>query len=311
TQHILGINPINSPYKLIAADVNNSASITTLDVVALQSAILGVNNTFPNNTSWRFIEASHEFANPLDPWDGGFAEIINFNNLEEAVDDAHFIAVKVGDLNSTAEANSAMQPEARTSRLGGQIQIEANENRMDFSLEPGVVAWQVALDCQTLPIGFRVENEDVLWHYSEELQQLRLIWSSDEEPEKPGKVRLTWNGGETPEWTLDPAFSRVYQANGQAGTWDWDTNDRVASGLEVIPNPVFQNARVQVWSPSPESTIRVHSLDGQLLFEQTLDLAAGQHTVELERAIFPTTGIYLVVCETEDGVLTQKISVIQ
>ena len=36
TRHILGVESLDSPYKLIAADVNNSKSISTLDIILIQ-----------------------------------------------------------------------------------------------------------------------------------------------------------------------------------------------------------------------------------------------------------------------------------
>jgi hypothetical protein len=42
SKHILGIEPLGSPYKMIAADANKSNSITTFDIVELRKLILGI-----------------------------------------------------------------------------------------------------------------------------------------------------------------------------------------------------------------------------------------------------------------------------
>jgi hypothetical protein len=55
-KHILGLEPLNTPYKMIAADANNSRSITTFDIVELRKLILGIYTELPNNTSWRFVD---------------------------------------------------------------------------------------------------------------------------------------------------------------------------------------------------------------------------------------------------------------
>lgn len=55
TKHILGLAPFSSPYKLIAADVNNSRSVTTLDVIQLRAnRPLASTQTSPNSSgdSW-------------------------------------------------------------------------------------------------------------------------------------------------------------------------------------------------------------------------------------------------------------------
>ncbi|MFN9688975.1 MAG: hypothetical protein ACK57X_08925, partial [Bacteroidota bacterium] len=68
SKHILGNQPLNTPYKLIAADVNNSKSITTLDMIQLRKLILNIDATFANNSSWRFVDASYTFPNAANPW---------------------------------------------------------------------------------------------------------------------------------------------------------------------------------------------------------------------------------------------------
>ncbi len=72
SQHILGLEPLNSPFKMIAADANKSGSITTSDIVELRNLILGVYTEFPNNTSWRFLDTNFTFPDPANPFQGGY-----------------------------------------------------------------------------------------------------------------------------------------------------------------------------------------------------------------------------------------------
>jgi len=53
--HILGIAPLASPFQLVAADANNSGSVSTIDIVELRKLILGIYQELPNNSSWRYI----------------------------------------------------------------------------------------------------------------------------------------------------------------------------------------------------------------------------------------------------------------
>jgi len=55
-RHILGIRPLISKYSFVAADVNNSGSVTTLDMVLLKKMILQIEKIFPNNTNWHFFD---------------------------------------------------------------------------------------------------------------------------------------------------------------------------------------------------------------------------------------------------------------
>jgi hypothetical protein len=104
SKHILNVQLLDSPYTLIAADVNNSGTITTFDLVAARKLILFIDDAFPNNTSWRFVRADHTFSNPANPFADNFPEVYNLNNLSDNMTAADFVAVKVGDVNGNANA---------------------------------------------------------------------------------------------------------------------------------------------------------------------------------------------------------------
>ena len=97
SQHILQIDTLDSPYKIIAADANNSGSVSTLDLVELRKLILFIESGFPNNTSWRFVDAEYVFPNPLNPWETSFPEVFSINDLPMGLTEANFIAIKIGD----------------------------------------------------------------------------------------------------------------------------------------------------------------------------------------------------------------------
>lgn len=100
---ILGLSNFDSPYQMIAADANNSESITTLDIVVIQKAILGLETEFLNNTSWRFVDAAYNFPDPNDPWaNGGFPETIALNAVASDTLGLDFVGIKIGDMNYTA-----------------------------------------------------------------------------------------------------------------------------------------------------------------------------------------------------------------
>jgi hypothetical protein len=102
-RHILGIKKLESPYKLIAADVNNSKNITASDLTELRKLILGVQDKLQNNTSWRFADASYIFEDMNQPWN--FAESLKYESLDANMTTSDFIAIKVGDVNGTVSEN--------------------------------------------------------------------------------------------------------------------------------------------------------------------------------------------------------------
>ena len=134
SQHILGVQLLDSPYKRIAADVNNSESITTLDLIQLRKLILSIDTEFSNNTSWRFVDAAYVFPNPLDPWVEEFPEVININDLVETGSyNNNFVAVKIGDVTEDAQTSSLLAVEGRT--IERTLYLQAEEVSMKAGQE--------------------------------------------------------------------------------------------------------------------------------------------------------------------------------
>jgi hypothetical protein len=125
-KHILGVQALNSPYKMIAADINRSGSISTLDMIQLRKLILNIETSFANNTSWRFIPVTHTFPLPTNPWFAAFPELRNVNDLVGTVN-ANFVAVKIGDVNGSAQAN-ALVGDDRT--MNGQFNLVAENQSL-------------------------------------------------------------------------------------------------------------------------------------------------------------------------------------
>nr|MBP6794603.1 T9SS type A sorting domain-containing protein [Saprospiraceae bacterium] len=114
-KHILGVQPLNSAYKVIAADADRSNDVSAVDLVELRKLILTVYDKLPNNTSWRFVPKSYNFSNITTPW--GFPEKLDVKGLSKDELNRDFVGVKVGDVNATAVAHSLLGAEARS---GGQ-----------------------------------------------------------------------------------------------------------------------------------------------------------------------------------------------
>ena len=101
-QHILGLKTFDSPYKVIAADINNNQQVSASDLVELRKVVLGISDAFTNNSSWRFAETGQIFNDILNPWP--FNEVMDING--SGIFD--FIGIKIGDVNINAVANSLM-----------------------------------------------------------------------------------------------------------------------------------------------------------------------------------------------------------
>ncbi len=163
-RHILGIQVFDSPYKMIAGDVNNSRTISTLDMVLLQKLILGIDIKLTLNSSWRFVDAAYKFKDPTNPWKEGFPEVVNINNLVGQKINASFIAVKIGDVNGSATLPGLAPP----------VVQRQSSNRLLIDVED-----QALQAGQTYTIALKIKDMSAIQGYQFGLQynaqQLELL----------------------------------------------------------------------------------------------------------------------------------------
>lgn len=109
-KHILGLQALSMPYRLIAADVakpspNAPNRITPYDITQIRSCILGFQNNYGpfSNPSWWYINDSYQFPNQPDQildnqssWGASNSVPVPANGQG---DYGLFHAVKVGDVN--------------------------------------------------------------------------------------------------------------------------------------------------------------------------------------------------------------------
>jgi hypothetical protein len=157
SKHLLGIEPLNSPYKIIAADANKSNSVTSIDIIEFRRLILGIYDSLPNNTSWRFVDKYYVFPNPVNPFEATFRETSVFSDVPNQPNN-DLIAVKVGDVNGNAiTSGSATASEARTSHnlllFTENRAIKAGETfTLHFTAAERVQAYQFTLNFQNLSL---------------------------------------------------------------------------------------------------------------------------------------------------------------
>jgi len=100
TRHILSFAQFSDPYQILAADANNSGTISASDLVEMRRVILEQSNGFTNNSNWRFIEATQDIAQNVA--NGQVVQTVQISNLNSDVSGLDFIGVKIGDVNNSA-----------------------------------------------------------------------------------------------------------------------------------------------------------------------------------------------------------------
>ena len=142
-RHILGIETLDSPYKMIAADINNDNTISAVDLIELRKLVLGIYTELPNNGSWKFINADNTL-NVNNPWD--YSETRAIVDLAADMEAEDFVGVKIGDVNGSVIANAATKS-TEVSKAGSVVEISYD----NVSLEEG----------DLVEINFTTDRDDV------------------------------------------------------------------------------------------------------------------------------------------------------
>ncbi len=342
SKHILGVKLLDSPYKMIAADVNNSQSITTLDLIQLRKLILSVNKQFSNNTSWRFVDADYGFPDPLDPWAEVFPEIKNVNNLPGSMN-ADFTAVKIGDVNGSAVSNSLQRVDKRSSTRtfelsastgevmdGQHLMKRGNEYRIDFT-----AADIAEVEGLQFTLNFdrgAVELVDILYGLAQE--ENFGVFASE------GMITTSWNAGGNSDFRIPtsdlPLFSLVLRAKSDTHLEEvLDISSRLTQaeaystagelmdvalhfGQEVFtsaeielyqnqPNPFYGQTVIGFNLPeSTQVTLAVRDVNGQVVQVIAGHYEEGYSEVSLNNIDLPS-GILFYTLKTEQRSLTRKM----
>lgn len=194
-QHVLGSSPLNSPYKIIAADVNGDNNVTTFDIIFMRQVILAVANSFPNGVpSWRFVPVSHTFADPTNPFSPQYPQSLTLANQLVDATNLDFVAIKMGDVNQSASNLRLSTPDDElTLRLldqsltAGEV-VEVPIRAQDFE---HIVGYQfsVGFDTEVLkfkswePVGLESLGEG---NFNLEQVQQGIIPTSWDDPQGQG-----------------------------------------------------------------------------------------------------------------------------
>ncbi|MBK7936620.1 MAG: hypothetical protein IPJ82_05810 [Lewinellaceae bacterium] len=145
-QHVANAVLITDPYKIVAADVNKSNSVTSLDASLINQALLGNQSSLLQiKTSWRFAPAGYTMNNP--PW--GFPETIVLTNVSGNQAGKDFYGFKTGDVvtptanpaNLSGSGNALVwRVKEQTLEVGAEVVVEFIAGQTD-----DLAAFQMAL----------------------------------------------------------------------------------------------------------------------------------------------------------------------
>jgi len=320
-KHVLGIEPLSSPYRIIAADANRSKTVTTFDIVELRKLILGIYNVLPAGDSWRFVDKNFAFTNPLNPFADSIPATQTISNISAGSLPFHeFIGLKVGDANGNAVANLFDGITDKRSARSLYFDLEDRRVQSGDIFDLRLAAATPVAGCQ---FTFNYPGFEVLelqpgpgmaadnFAVFNESETLAASWESPGAPAAPAftlRLRAKTDGQLSELLRLSHRIARpeAYGADLElldlALRFNGSKVQRV--GFELFqnqPNPFSENTTIGFYLPEAQkATLRVIDATGRERYTHTAFYAAGLHTVVLgKERLGDGGGVLYLRLETE------------
>ncbi|NNL91310.1 MAG: HYR domain-containing protein, partial [Saprospiraceae bacterium] len=336
-RHILGLARITSPYKLIAADINKDGQVTALDLVELRKLILDLNQDFPNNESWRFVDATYVFPDAMTPASEKIPETYEIPVLER---DMHidFFGIKIGDVNESVIPNASSADIDKRSRNNLKFEIPKVKGKtndiitipMTSSNYNSITGWQGTLK-------FDPEKIEVL-DIGSDLIDLTVDVNFNMSHANSGRIPFSYNAFEVEDFNSEEELFSIkvrlksdlkqevlfeinsditpveaYYNIDQILDLKLDSNsDQVASILNVYPNPWIDQASIDFYIPRNDNVrFDFYNSKGELMFTKESRFTAGTHQLDLQRDEFSEIGMIYIKMVTSDFVDDFKMLLIK
>ncbi len=328
-RHLLGADPLNDPYLLIAADANNSGTVSAIDLIEIRKLILGKYDAFPNTTSWIFIPVNYTFPDPYHPWP--FDQNITFMvDSSGAIED--FMGVKVGDLNRSAaahaqkilprsQADAAITAIDRFVRAGDQVEVTLSLSEFNMRVLGG--QW-----------AFRMNGAKVISVQPQAASMTEEMWVADE-----NTIRWSWNTRDAEKIgdlvtiklmalksgmlhemiSMDPLAlePELYDEAQETYTLQLQWRDEQAVALtddiqlhQNVPNPWDEETVIPFELPEDgDVTVTITNATGETVKSMTRTYAAGRQQLKISNESWPA-GVYYYTIRFGEAQLTKTMLIL-
>lgn len=331
SRHILNVELLDSPYKMLAADADGNQAISTLDIVGMRKVILRTATEFPSGKIWGFVPADHQF-DMTDFWAvpaPDRASVLGFDD-NTTVD---FIGYKIGDVdNSLVLAQSIDDRTTATISLNAEnvelksgafakIPVSAkaamNLAGMQFTLNSKCKDVEI-LGIEGIGLNFADQN-----YYLNEAGVMTFSWNGNANI-APGDVLFEVTVYASEEQTAQSALqissqlaaATAFDKNLNQYNLDLDFGIEEASEEFIVfqntPNPFTDETVIGFNLPEGSNvTLTVFDLSGKRVFENTGAFAAGYNTFEIDGTKFGQSGVYHYRLTSDFGNQTRKFVLVK
>ncbi|MGE5355272.1 MAG: HYR domain-containing protein [Deltaproteobacteria bacterium] len=331
-KHILGLKQLKTPYDFIASDINNDKKITASDLLQLRKLILGVNEKFDNNKSWRFISSSYVFDNSINPLEINVSENYAITKMSSDIK-ADFIAVKIGDVSGDVYVNKMEMLNGRNTESIGFVlpnnKFSANEiievpvYSLDFN---DITGFQGTFTFNTKNIEFAGIESGVLDISIANINAAKakngvmpISWFkenaldiADNTPLFVLKFRTLKAADIESSVQMNSSVTRTEAYNSAYETLDISISFRSdKSGFDLLqnnPNPfTFDTEIAFSTDKADEFTLSVYDANGKLLLKKHGQAQKGFNKLNITKNELTNSGVMYYTLSTSDYTATKKM----
>ncbi len=327
-RHILGKQILDSPYKILAADVDESETVSVNDIVDIRRLILGLEMEFPQTNSWRFVTEDNVFFDPENPYWSIVKDKYEIYDFEQDME-VNFIGVKMGDVNEDALAGSEVRSNHiipfemdNVQMAAGQVyrlDVRANTDiqelhGMQFTIDhPGLTVVTIeSANMQMATEAFStndqtdqtavswIETDEKSYHADDILFTIIVKAERDVALIDQFKIESSWLQNET--------YSYSDLERGQVSVLFQDEETDEFLVKQNMPNPWSETTTIQFTIPeSGQVDMVVWNLNGEAIYKLQKEYTAGEQQIHLQEEDLGHSGIYVVELMFDGNVHRQRI----
>ncbi len=335
-KHVLGLKKFDSPYKIIAADVNSSGEITAYDMLLLRQLILSVIDEFPNTPSWKFIDATYVFDEAISPLEQEvpFSIPLDMMKLGPQLNN-RFIAVKIGDLNNsvklstTGRSRSTQEKAASIFSLKNEqiakgttvdvpfvieqnTQLEGLQFALKFD-ESKLTFLDIISDLSITEHNYQVEDGvlSFSWTTVEQIAltkgdvPFKLTFIAKETGDLVENISLS-NTGLTAEIYSDATTTTPFSIN-----WSNQVENSAFQAFKNYPNPFTTNTTIPFYLPQSSTIVlQIFDAKGRTVLKEQQAFEAGFQDYLLEKNL-NGSGLYFYRLESNFGTATGRMNYVE
>ncbi len=336
-KHILGIKEFDSPYQYLAADANKSKSISAADILTIRKLILGIDDAFPNNKCWLYVDAKHQpsLSNPYN-----FNDKLHFTEITTSVNNANFKVVKVGDINdnhvpqqmpgglsyrnsdfTTLELENLAYDKGEIVRVpvyiksnkgieGLQFTIDFSKNSLQFnSMESG------ELDINTNNMGLRYLDKGKItfsWNtagdkeFDKNMAAFYMVFDAKSKGDVKASIKITGD--------ITPAMSAIDDKEAKLKI-EYRDNEKIADRFFVYqntPNP-FKNETIIRFNLPEQGVAELDIFDvtGKEVYKQSKEFNKGLSQFVIKSSDINSKGVFYYTISSKGNTSTKKMILIE